>query len=192
MQVPNGWRLDMHEIGALYFQLLDQKDMLNRYMEIIRNNPDLMEQVRKRNPYFDLGPRTWYAYYSCLLLRNIGDDDDRTVSFYNTLTKMAEAKYLPVVTFSRNVKLTASKVYHDRKSVKRIVAPIKKFADKVIAHKDRMWSRIVPPTFNEVEACANALGPILFEYMELLNGPGATAHSGLVKGWDSIFTYAWV
>jgi len=104
---------------------------------------------------------------------------------------MGHAKKLRYIVFAGRPTLTQNEIFKDRKTVKDIIKPIKRFADRVIAHKERGWLTITPPTFNEVETCMNGLQPVLFKYMNLLLGAGSTANGGLKAEWDSIFTYKW-
>jgi len=105
---------------------------------------------------------------------------------------MGHAKKLRYIVFAGRPTLTQNEIFKDRKTVKDIIKPIKRFADRVIAHKERGWLTITPPTFNEVETCMNGLQPVVFKYMNLLLGASSTAYGGPKAGWDSIFAYKWV
>ena len=187
--------------------LLDKKHIFSRYIEIVKNNPNIQEPSD-----FHWWVRDNYVASIAMCIRKQIDTDPDVVTLGKLLTEIQKAPQIITKEWHRSLYKNLGSRYADQafweiagkgdffdpavaesdfKKLSKLAEGVTKFADRRIAHKSKQPIPVVK--FKEIDVFLEEFEKILIKYILLFTGSG---YVGILPtrqyDWERIFYNTWI
>ena len=193
--------------------ILLNKDIHNRYLEIVKTN----KEIQSPSDFHEWTIRN-YASYVVMAIRRQLDNDNGVISLKRLLTELKESPQLLTKAWFRTLysgisnngripmevfadgdfECHAGKLEHfdpaiaeaDIAQLETLGKAITRYANKQIAHRTKVEATL---TFSEINKCLDEFGSIVKKYILLLTASGYDSLTPVFQyDWEVIFTKVWI